>query len=106
MGSATPARATRRRIFSRTDDLIGDEDVADAGSGEDLRLAELGAGDADGARRKLLADDLDGLLPFDMWTPVDAMGAAKRGDPPDIPFHDIEVDEEGWRVDLQLGGAG
>lgn len=46
------------------DDLIGDEDVTNAGSGHDLGLAELGAGDADGAGVDEAAGDFGGFMGF------------------------------------------
>ena len=41
------------RDLGRADDLVGEQDVADPRRGHDFGLAKLGAGDADGAGRKL-----------------------------------------------------
>ena len=38
-----------RDFRGRTHNLVGDQQVMDAGIGHDFRLAELGTGDADGA---------------------------------------------------------
>ena len=86
-------------------DLIGDQDVADPRLRHDFGLAELGAGDPDGACRQLLADDADRLLAFDMRAPLNAVLAADRGDPGDIGLHHIEIDQQGGRIQRCRGRA-
>ena len=60
----------RAARLDRTDDLVRHHDVADAAGGHHLGFAQLGAGDADGARRELQMGDRRGLVGLAMRPPV------------------------------------
>jgi len=61
--------------LGRSDNLVGDQNVMDPRCREHLRLAKLGTGDADCARRKFLPNELQRLLPLGMGPPADTPGA-------------------------------
>ena len=93
------------RDLGRADDLVRQQDVADPRRRHDLGLAKLGAGDADGAGGKRLAGDLRGLQALDMRAPVDAALPTGGGDPRNIRFHDVEVDDERRGVERVMAAS-
>jgi hypothetical protein len=92
--------------LDRADDLVGDQDVADAGGGEDLGLAELGAGDADGAGGELAVGDGRALVALRVGALGNATGGELAGDAGDVAVHGVEVDEERRSVEVGDGSPG
>jgi hypothetical protein len=86
------------RDLRGTDDLVGDHDLADPGRRHDFGFAELGARDADRTGRDLQLRDLRRLVRLGMRPPGHAVRTARVHDPPDVPRHDIEVDQQRGRV--------
>ena len=80
--------------------LVGDEDVPDPGFGHHLGLAELRAGDAESTRLELHVRDLGDLLPFRVGPPPHAVAAEERGHLGDVALHQVEIDEQGRRVEM------
>ena len=80
-------------------DLVGDQDVPDAGLGHDLGLAELGAGHADRAGGDRTGDDRRRLVALDMGAPMNTVLAAGGGDTGDIRIEVVEIDEQRRRVE-------
>ena len=85
--------------LDRTDDLVGDEDVADAAGGVDLGLGEFGAGNADGARRDQAVCDGWRLVGLGMGSPGNLPLGQQAGDRRDVGIEDIEVHDEGGGVE-------
>ena len=77
-----------------TDYLIGDENIADPCSRHHLGFAELRTRDADRAGRYLFLGDLGCLVRLRVRSPSDAVRTARRDDPRDVRFHDVEVDQQ------------
>ena len=66
-GQPRAARQRRQPLqLLSADDVVGDEDVVDAGVGHHLGLAELLAGDADGTELDLSARELRDLVRLDV----------------------------------------
>ena len=86
-------------------DLVGHEHVVDAGVGHDLGLADLGAGDADGAGLQLHVGDGRGLVRLGVGPQVLARGLEVAGELPDVELQVVEVDQQGGGVDLGDGHA-
>jgi hypothetical protein len=86
----------------RSDDLVGDQDIAQAASGEHLGLTQLGTGHADRAGGEFLGDDLGRLLALGVRSPADTMRAAGLGQAGDIRFHEIEIDQQSGCVERGL----
>ena len=75
------------------DHLGGDEDVADARGGHHLRLAHLGAADADGARGDLAPRDLLALVRLRVRAELLAHGLHVGGHLGDVPLEAVQVQQ-------------
>jgi len=76
------------------DDRGGNEDRADAAGREDLRLAELGAADADRARLELAFGDLDRFVGLGVGAEGDVFLGAEAGHLRDVRFEQVEIEDE------------
>ena len=75
-------------------DGVGDEEVVEAGVGEDLRLADLGDGEPPRARGALKAGDLRALVGLGVGTQPHARVAGPAGHSGDVALEHVEVDED------------
>lgn len=81
--------------FSGADDLVGDEDVVDAGFCEDFGFGEFGAGHADGASGGELAfGDLGAFVVFEMRAELASAVAEEVGHALKIAIHGGGVDQQ------------
>ena len=85
----------------RADHLGGDQEIAHAGGGHHLGLADLGHADADGAGRHLAQRDLRALVRLGVGAELLAGGLHVGGHLPDIALEAIEVEQQ--RGGRQLG---
>ena len=84
------------------DNLVRDQDVADAARGHDLGFAELGAGDAERAGRQQLVRQRRNLDGLGVRAPADTRLAARGGHARDVALHDIQVQQQRRRVEVGL----
>jgi hypothetical protein len=105
VGSRAGAEGGEAAGLNRADDLIGDQDVADAGGDEDFGLAELGTGDADGPGGKLTVGDGGTFVTLGVGAPGDVVGGEIGGDASDVAIHGVEIDEESGGIELSDGAA-
>ena len=98
-------KADQPADLDRSDDLIGDQDVANARSGHHFGLTQLRARDSDRAGRELHVRNLRCLVRLRMRPPSDTMRTARGDDPRDVRFHDVQIDQERWRIQRRLGLA-
>ncbi len=91
--------------LQRADDLVGDQDVADAAIGHRFGLAELCTRHADGTGGDLHSGDFCRLVTLHMRPPGHAVDAASLGNARDIRLEDVEIDEQRRRVQCELGTA-
>ena len=91
--------------FRRTDYLIGDKYVSNAGSGHDLCFAQLGAGDADGAGVEQAVGDRRNFGAFYVWPPTDGVFAHRRGHSGDVAVHLLQIDQQRGRIECFFGHA-
>jgi len=83
------------------EDVEGQENVVgDPGVGEHLHLAELLAGDADGAGPHLQLAERGNLVRLDVRTVRDAVPVEVLLHPPDVVLHDVQADRDGRRVQV------
>ena len=101
---AAPGERDQAGDLERPHDLVGDEDVLDAAVSERLRLAELGAGDADGAGGELQLGDLDALVRLGVRAQLRRPARREVGHAADVALELGLVEHERRGVDL--GGAG
>ena len=86
--------------FGTADDLVGDEDVPDAGLDKHLGLPYLGAGNALGPCRELLVGDGRALVRLEMRAQARGLAFEERLHAGDIGLEGVEVDYESRRVDF------
>ena len=96
----SPASAAKRAALAGAEDRIADEDVADAGRGHHLGLAELLAGDADRAAGELLVRERGELVRLDVRPERDAERVAVGLHAVDVALDRVEVDDQRGRVDV------
>ena len=110
VGAYRDAAAARQpgeaRGLLRPDDVVGQLDVIKAGVEKDLDLAQLLAGDADGAGLLLNAGDFRALVRLDVRPKGQAVAVAVSLHARDVAFHAREVDEDGGRVEVTGVGHG
>ena len=94
------------RELRRSDDLVGDEHVPDAGGDERLRLADLLATDADGAALELRERDLRALVRLAVRAQRDTRAAHRVGHQVEVALERVEVDDQRRSVDVVDGIAG
>ena len=103
---AAAAQVREATRLGRSDHLVGDQDVLDAGGGHHLRLAQLGAGHAQRATRDQLVRQRRRLQSLGVRAPVDAgIVDHDAGDALDVAVQQVQVDEQGGRVELGDGQA-
>ena len=95
----------KSRELRRSDDLVGDEHIADAGCDERLRFADFLAADTDGAALDLQVRDVGALVRLRVWTERDARAARRVGHQVEVALEGVEVDDERGRVDVVDGVA-
>ena len=78
----------------------GQEDVAEAGIGHDLGLAQLLAGDADGAELDLAAGELRDLVGLDVRAELQPVRVGISLRAAEIGLDPVEVDEHGRGVEV------
>ena len=96
-----------RSVLAAAENVVGEQHVVGhPGVHEDLDLAELLAGDADGARRHLHLADGGDLVRLDVRAVADAVAGEVRLHAADVVLHDVQVDGDGGRVELADRGHG
>ncbi len=82
------------------DDGVGDEEIGRAGGEHDFGLGGLGDGEADGAEFDLAAAESRDLVGLGMGTEAEAVAAGVIGYGAKVALHDVEVDDDGGRVEV------
>ena len=91
----------------RVADLVGDQDVLDAGAGEDLGLADLLAADADRAAERLLQlRHVDRLVHLAVGAVAHVVRPGVVAHLPDVALERVEIEDQAGRLDLGLAHAG
>ena len=94
-----PPGDTRQAFhLAGTDDVVGDQDVFDAGGGHDFRLAEFLAADSDRAGPDLPVGDFRDLVALGMASQADVETAAVFRHGRDVPLHHVQVGHVGRGV--------
>ena len=83
-----------------TDEVVGQEDVGDAGVDHDLRFAELLTIDAFRAELDLELSKFRDLVSLDMWAKVQSMTVEVGLTAPEIVLHRVEIDHRARRVQV------
>ena len=89
--------------FDGSDDIIGDEDVGDAGFNHDFGFAHFLADDANGPRSELHFGDFGDFMRFGVYAQGNVPFVARFLRFSNIFFEDIEVDGERGRVEVVYG---
>ena len=89
-------------------DLVGHEDVPYARRRHDLGLAQLGAGDAPGARFDLPVGQDRRLVRLGMGPKMGVLAGEELRHAGDVAFHQVQVDHQGRGIDVldRAAGAG
>jgi hypothetical protein len=87
--------------LTRTDDRVGNDNIAAAGGSEDLSLGHLGDHQTHRSSRELLSGDGWRLVRLGVGTKRHASGLGRRLPALDVGLHDVKIDEQRGRLQLR-----
>ncbi len=102
----SPGEASETIQFSRSNDLVGHQNVADAACDQHLGFTDLLAALPDRAMGDLAKRDLRALMRFGMGPEPDAMGLGEGRHGDEIALERVEIEHEGGGFDLGEALAG
>ena len=86
--------------FRLADEIVGHEDIRDAGVGHHLGLAELLAIDPFSAEPDLQMRELGDLVGLDVGPQAQSVAVEVALTAAEIVLHDVEIDDRAWRVEV------
>jgi hypothetical protein len=88
------------------ENIVGQKNIGEPGLGHHLRLADLLAGDAYGARLDLLPGEIGQLMRLDVGAKVQPVPVGIGLGAGDVGVGPVDVDEDGRRFDVVDGAEG